>query len=146
HPGPRLAWTTAFVALLLLAAATAVAWRLRQTAPYVAVGWLWYLGTLVPVIGVVQVGSQSMADRYAYVPLLGIFIAAVWAAAAVAPRALAVCGVCAVAALAAVTQRQVGYWANSIALFEHARDVTTLNYVAHTNLGLAYNKQKRWEE
>src|SRR6185295_11025063 len=83
---------------------------------------------------------------YAYVPLLGIFIAAVWAAAAVAPRALAVCGVCAVAALAAVTQRQVGYWANSIALFEHARDVTTLNYVAHTNLGLAYNKQKRWEE
>ena len=135
------------LALLLLGALTALAWRLRDAA-YLPVGWLWYLGTLVPVIGIVQVGSQARADRYAYVPLLGIFIALAWGLEALTrgSRLAGAGAALAVAALASITVRQAGYWQNSMALFEHARDVTPDNYVAYTNLGLAYNKQKRWDE
>ena len=105
------------------------------------VGWLWYLGTLVPVIGVVQAGSQALADRYTYVPLIGLFIILAWGLfdllqqnrfrhSAVSAISIAVLGV-----LAAVSWVQVGYWKNSIALFSHALNVTQNNYVAHNNLG-----------
>src|SRR5207247_5792077 len=94
YPHPHtglLEWRVA-AAALLLAALTAVALRLARPAPYLLFGWLWFLGTLVPVIGLLQVGGQAMADRYTYVPLLGIFIAAAWGpgelAVRLAPRPL----------------------------------------------------------
>jgi protein O-mannosyl-transferase len=136
------------VALLVLGALSALAFRFRRHAA-VPVGWLWYLGTLVPVIGLVQVGGQARADRYAYVPLLGVFIALAWGLGALgrpAGRVLAGAGGLAVLALAAVTWRQATLWQNSTALFDHANRVTADNYVAYNTLGLVYHSQKRWEE
>ncbi|MBI3932699.1 MAG: tetratricopeptide repeat protein [Acidobacteria bacterium] len=150
HPGLSLGAAEVGGAALLLVALSFVASKARG-APYLLVGWLWYLGTMVPVIGLVQVGSQSMADRYAYVPLLGPFVALVWgladlAAARRATPALAALGLAVLAALGVAAHRQVGHWRSSLALFEHARAVTRDNYVAFTNLGLAYNKEKRWDD
>jgi tetratricopeptide (TPR) repeat protein len=147
HPGFGLAaWKVLGCFGLLLAATLAL--RRPELPAYLALGWLWYLGTLVPVIGIVQVGSQAMADRYAYVPLLGPFIAVVWGLADSTRqgRALAGAGVAIVVALTVVAARQATHWHSSIDLFEHARSVTRGNYVAYTNLGLAYNKLKKWDQ
>ena len=149
YPHPRRVQPAALLlALAVLGALSALAWRLRRQAA-VPVGWLWYLGTLVPVIGLVQVGGQARADRYAYVPLLGVFIALVWGLSALgrpAARALAAAGGVAVLVLAVLTWRQAAVWQNSTALFEHANRVTVDNYVAYNTLGLVYHSQKRWEE
>ncbi len=148
HPGFGLAAWRVLGCFGLLLVAT-VALRRPELPKYLAVGWLWYLGTLVPVIGIVQVGSQAMADRYAYVPLLGPFIAVVWGLADLTRqgRALAVvAGAAIVVALTVVAARQATHWQSSIDLFEHARSVTRGNYVAYTNLGLAYNKLKKWDQ
>ncbi|MDO9265116.1 MAG: tetratricopeptide repeat protein, partial [Desulfosalsimonadaceae bacterium] len=108
--------------------------------PYMIVGWLWYLGTLVPVIGIVQVGSQSMADRYAYVPVIGLFIVVVWGIPALFSKwrhgkpVLAVISVVILCALAGLARQQAGYWKNSITLFERALEVTNNNYTMHYNL------------
>ena len=125
--------------VLLLSAITALVvwWRQRR---FLTVGWLWYLGTLVPVIGFVQVGSQSMADRYTYVPLLGVFIMVAWGAAQWAssrPRAQrALAGLAGIAVLCCLvrTSFQLENWQNCFALFDHALQVTKNNYVAHNNL------------
>lgn len=123
---------------------TAGAWVLRQRRPYLLFGWLWYLGTLVPVIGLVQVGSQEMADRYTYVPLIGIFAALVWAlgdlpfrrtshrlgAASFATIALSACVL--------LTSHQIRLWKNSVTLFTHALALTSKNLVANINIGAAY--------
>jgi tetratricopeptide (TPR) repeat protein len=111
--------------LLLLVAITLVALRGVRKLPAVPVGWLWFLGTLVPVIGLVQVGEQAHADRYAYLPMVGLSIALTWGAAeaargVAAQRALALAGLAAVAALAGTAWVQVGVWRNSELLFEHA--------------------------
>jgi tetratricopeptide (TPR) repeat protein len=113
----------AAVVLVLL---SATVWFLRRTRPWLAFGWLWFLGTLVPVIGLIQVGAQSMADRYMYLPILGLFTAAVWQAARLVhlwPRTR-VSLIAAAAALLVVfglvTARQVPAWKNSIALYEHS--------------------------
>src|SRR5262249_44318033 len=116
-------------AAALLMAMSLFAWRQRARRPYMAFGWLWYLVTLVPVIGLAQVGIQSIADRYTYIPFIGLFIAVVWLVAdwiakvgigsprLVAARiAAVVVGVVAVLACAALTDRQLGYWENSVAL------------------------------
>jgi tetratricopeptide (TPR) repeat protein len=149
YPHPRrFEVGTVLLAALVLAALSALAWRLRKAAA-VPVGWLWYLGTLVPVIGLVQVGGQARADRYAYVPLLGVFIALAWGFERVArphARLVAIGAALVVGVLAALTFRQARYWGNSTALFEHANRVTSDNYVAYTTLGLVYHSQKRWEE
>jgi tetratricopeptide (TPR) repeat protein len=147
HPGRSLKPGPLLLALSLILLLSALAWRARRAAPCVPVGWLWYLGTLVPVIGLVQVGSQAHADRYAYVPLIGIFCAIAWGLPALlpAPRTLAALAAVAVAALAVAAHRQALHWRDSIALFEHSKAVTRRNYVAYTNLGLAYNKQKKWD-
>jgi protein O-mannosyl-transferase len=106
---------------------------------YLAVGWLWYLGTLVPVIGLVQVGVQSMADRYTYVPLIGLFIVVTWGVADLLagwPRqrsALIVLATAILVALAARTSAQLKHWQNSLTLFDHAIAVTTDNYVMLNN-------------
>ena len=140
---------SAAVALLLLISLAVIAWRRRY--PYAAVGWLWYLGTLVPVIGLVQVGSQSMADRYTYVPLIGIFLLISWGAADVIggrklPRALVFAAApLSIAACLLTTRVQVGYWDSDISLYEHAIRVTRDNWKAHFNLGHALQQAGRFD-
>jgi tetratricopeptide (TPR) repeat protein len=130
-------------AFVLLAILTVAAVALRRTAPYLLVGWLWFLGTLVPVIGIVQIGAQSMADRYTYFPYIGLFLAIVWGAADVAQRLRlperigAAAGAVAVVALACVAWRQTGYWKDSETLFTHTLAVTGPNVIAEYTLGQA---------
>jgi Flp pilus assembly protein TadD len=114
------------LAACLLAAITVAAAMNRHRFPFLLVGWLWYLGTLLPVIGIVQVGHEAMADRYTYIPLIGIFIAIVWSCdALIRQRAwLVVTAAIVLGTLAACTFSQVRYWRNGIILFEHALQVT----------------------
>ncbi len=120
---------------------TVLAVRRARSCPYLAVGWLWYLGTLVPVIGLVQVGAQSSADRYTYVPMVGLGIMLAWGAADLLhgrPRVLRAVAVSAIAACSILTWVQLGYWTDSRSLFEHAAEVTSGNYVAQNNLAEYY--------
>jgi protein O-mannosyl-transferase len=134
-------------ACLLLALIFALAIRNRNRRPYLIVGWLWFLGMLVPVIGIVQVGMQSMADRYSYLPLIGLFIMIAWGVPEIAAKWrrkktwLAVSAALVLVILAAVAWRQTGYWKNSITLFAHALKVTRNNAAAHYNLGNALAMQ-----
>ena len=154
HPGYQSGgiplWHFA-LSVAVLASLTALAFRLRHSLPAVAVGWCWFLGTLVPVIGLVQVGEQAMADRYTYVPLIGIFWALAWGLGAVAvrlrrERIVAVAAAAAVLACAGIARHQTGYWRDSIALFDHAARVTEGNWSAWKNLGAAlYAKDRKPE-
>ncbi|MBN1672548.1 MAG: tetratricopeptide repeat protein [Kiritimatiellae bacterium] len=123
-----------------------------RTARYLPAGWFWYLGTLVPVIGLVQVGFQAMADRYTYIPHIGISVMAAWGIPALVrrlPRARQVVAAGAaalVAVYAGVAWRQVGHWRNSTALFTHALAVTQGNYWAHNHLGMALAKRDALDE
>jgi Flp pilus assembly protein TadD len=133
-PGPTL------LAAAVVAALTAVAVAARRR-PYLLVGWLWYLGTLVPVIGLVQVGLQARADRYTYFPLIGVFLAAVWGAADLARgrrggiAALAAAAAAVLLACGLATRQQVRRWHDPVTLWEHAAAVTEGNWVALTALG-----------
>jgi len=139
-------------ALALLLSVTALAWALRRRAPWVGVGWAWYVGMLVPVIGLVQVGSQALADRYAYLPTIGLYLMVVPGAAAlaarvapgVAPRVRArLLGTLAgtvVLALGVATWRQIGWWRDGETLFRRAIAVVPDNYLAHVNLGTTLAK------
>jgi tetratricopeptide (TPR) repeat protein len=143
HPGGSLALWKVVAAALLVLLVSAFAW-LRRDRGYLSVGWLWYLGTLVPVIGIVQAGRQAMADRYAYVPLLGIFVMTAWSVAEFSPRLPLGRGsrfalVAAVLSLYAVFSFvQIGYWRDSLTLFQHALQVTPDNSITEDNLGTAY--------
>src|SRR6266550_701285 len=134
---------------VLLAAISWFAWRLRRRCPYLLFGWLWYLGMLVPVIGLVQVGGQAMADRYTYLPLVGILIAVAFGAHDLAkrfPNGNKLAGIAATVSLMAclfVTERQLRHWHDSVALFSHALGVTENNALAHANLGIALYEEKR---
>jgi len=139
-------WKVAGAVGILISISLAVLWGARRR-PYLLVGWLWYLGTLVPVIGFVRIGDLAMADRYAYVPLIGIFIIVVWgvpdllggwkySTVACVLVATVVLGACAI-----LTTRQLHFWQDSRSLFEHASAVTTDNYVAEVNLGMALAEQ-----
>jgi tetratricopeptide (TPR) repeat protein len=150
HPGswPGRQVIAALVVIVVLSAVAA--WQLRRR-PWVAVGWCWFLGTLVPVIGIVQVGLQAMADRYTYLTLIGVQVALLWTVRDLVTtpggRRLAVAtGVAVLAALAALTWRQQGVWRDSDTLFTHALAVTERNYVAHDNRGLHRFKQGRIDE
>ena len=150
HPGGTLAgWQIAASAAVLLLA-TAVALRERVRRPYVFVGWLWYLVTLAPVIGLIQIGEQGMADRYTYVPLVGIFVAAVWLlpvpAGAVVPRLVPALAVAALLALAVRTSWQLSAWRNSLTLYEHTLAVNEANPTAHANLGAELVRLGRIDE
>ncbi len=129
---------------------TFAVWFLRRRYPWLIVGWLWYLGMLVPVIGIVQVGRQSMADRYTYLPSIGISIAVVWSVAYWSARrplrmgTVAVLAACVLAAFASAAHRQTGYWQNSAALFRHALDVTRNNATAHLGLATEMAKRNHW--
>jgi tetratricopeptide (TPR) repeat protein len=145
------AWQVAGAALLL-AGITWCAWRSRHTRPWLAFGWLWFVGTLVPVIGIVQVGSQAMADRYTYIPLIGVSIALIWWVADTLrsfPRARPiVITFTAAAALACiiVTSGQLAHWKDSETLFRHALAVTERNHLAHVNLGSVFAQSGRVNE
>jgi tetratricopeptide (TPR) repeat protein len=144
-------WQTAGSSLILIIVTLAVLLRLGR--PYLAVGWFWFLGMLIPVIGIVQVGSQAMADRYTYLPLIGLFTAAVWLLTDTAPAKLPhrakILGVFAIAILTALSvgsRSQVGYWKNSLTLYNHALSVTSDNWLIHYNLGLVLDKEGRSED
>jgi protein O-mannosyl-transferase len=129
--------------LLILLFISALTLFTVKRRPYLIVGWLWYLGTLVPVIGIVQVGAQSMADRYTYIPLIGIFIIVVWGLTDVIGRwrfskiALGTISLGVITILAWTTWMQVSTWRNSITVFSHALQVTKNNDKAHLHLGMA---------
>lgn len=151
YPDSRNPYLIIACGLGLLVATLLILRNTRRFA-YLAVGWLWYLGTLVPVIGIVQVGAQSMADRYTYIPLIGIFIMACWGVADLLKgwrQGRIVAGVlysAAFAILAAVAWTQAGHWKDSISLFSHALEVTGDNYLAHNNLGTALSDNGRIDE
>ncbi len=138
-----------FSAIVLLFISLA-AFRLARRRPYFFVGWFWFLGTLVPVIGLVQVGLQSMADRYTYVPLIGLFVALVWGVSEfsrnVSRRILAGFAAAIVVSCAISTSFQLRHWQNSITLFRHAIAVTKKNYVAHNNLATALANEGQSDE
>ena len=133
-------------ALVVLAAWTFLCVRQWRRSPFLAVGWFWFLGTLVPTIGIVQVGAQSMADRYTYIPSIGFFIALVWGAAELCEsrperkRIFLLLGGGALAGCLLVTSIQISYWRDNVRLFRHAIAVTQDNYVAANCLGKAYEK------
>jgi hypothetical protein len=144
HPYPHVVDRAAAAgAAVLLIAITAGAFAARRSAPYVLVGWLWFLVSLLPVIGVVQIGLQAYADRYTYVPLIGLAITLAFGLAAAVravPRlrsALVAATVVAVAVCMVATWRQAGYWHDDISLYRRALAVTSDNFLAHNNLGLA---------
>jgi len=152
YPAAIAAWKTVAAAAVLLTV-TAVAWRWWPRRPYLLVGWLWFVGTLVPVSGILQAGLwPALADRWAYVPHIGITLMIAWGAAEIAlrhairPRILAACALATLAALLAGTMVQVEHWQSTVALFEHATLVTADNHVAHTNLGSALLDQGRLSE
>jgi tetratricopeptide (TPR) repeat protein len=134
---PPLKWIGALMLLLIITSWALFRWRSR---PFVTVGWLWFLGTLIPVIGIIQVGEQAMADRYSYLPGMGLSIAVVWLIADLVnkrwfwQRLSFVVGIVACAALAAATFVQVGYWRNTRTLFSHSYEVIPNNYLALANL------------
>jgi tetratricopeptide (TPR) repeat protein len=129
YPHPMKIETVAVtMAALLLVGVSVVAARERLRRPYLLVGWCWFLGTLVPMIGLVQAGSQARADRFTYVAQIGVFVALVWLVRSWPPvRVRAAAAACVLTALAVLTARQVTHWADSITLFEHTLCVTPPN-------------------
>jgi tetratricopeptide (TPR) repeat protein len=156
HPENMLPVWKGVLSAMLLVLFTTGAIRMARRAPYLVVGWFWYLGTLVPVIGIVQVGWQAMADRYAYVPLIGIFIIVAWGLPELMAKwrhrdkALAIAAVISIPALMMVTWAQVSHWKSSITIFKHAIRVTDKKYptfaIAHNNLGNALSAERKFEE
>jgi len=136
YPQPRtLAVATTVIAMSVLVAITALAIARRRSSPWMLIGWLWFLGTLVPMIGLVQVGGQAMADRYTYLPMIGLLIAVVWSLPLMR-RTMGVASLLVIVTLSTITWRQIGYWRDSVTLWSRTIDVTKDNYVAHTNLAV----------
>jgi tetratricopeptide (TPR) repeat protein len=148
HPG-YWAWWKIAGSVLILAAITFWVIRRARPQPYLAVGWIWFVIMLAPVIGLVQVGIQSMADRYSYVASVGVLIMVVWGAfdcCAARLWILLTSAVLAVAACAILTPRQVAYWRTSESLFLHAVAVTDNNYLAYNNLGFDFSNRGETEK
>ena len=151
HPGY---WPLEKVVLagVFLCGLSALLFMERRRHPFLLVGWLWFAGTLVPVIGLVQVGEQSLADRYTYIPSLGVLVVAIWGVNELSSHwrcqkiALAVSGSAAIVLCIALTRHQLGYWKDSETLFRHTLDVTENNYIAHNNLGSALDKKGKTGE
>jgi Flp pilus assembly protein TadD len=145
------AWQIIGAASLLIGV-TAFCLSQRKIRPYLIVGWLWFLGTLVPVIGFVQVGAQTMADRYFYIPSIGLFIALVFGLADIAEKRCVTPWLSAATAnmvllvLAILTNAQIHRWTDSFALFRHALAVTPPNFTIETSLGLALGKSSRYDD
>jgi len=156
HPGNSLVVWKGVLCGAALVGITVIAISFIQKAPYFVVGWFWYLGTLVPVIGIVQAGGQAMADRYAYVPLIGIFIIVAWGLPELMAKwrhrnkVLTVLAGIWIPTLMVMTWTQVGHWENSITIFKHTIRVTDKTYptfaLAHYNLGEALVAEGKNEE
>ncbi len=142
----------AVLSVLALVVVTVVCWRIRSKMPYCLVGWLWFLGTLVPVIGIVQVGDQALAERYTYIPLIGLFIAVVWLigdAVAHSPAmrvAAQLLAVAVIAACAVKTDAEVKIWKDTITLFNHAIAIDPRGELPNSTLAGAYARQVRCAE
>lgn len=157
HPRKTLPiWQTVACALVLMAITT-LAVRFRRKYPYLLFGWLWYLITLLPVIGLVQVGWQAMADRYTYIPLIGIFVIVAWGtvdllksltriAPATRNKLLTGASVVVIAVLMGLTYKQIGYWRDDLAMYRHAAAVTPENPLAHFGLGSMLFNQGQHDE
>jgi len=167
HPGNAISAWKVWISAALLIAISSLVWRFRDRR-YLVVGWLWYLGTLVPVIGVVQVGDAAMADRYTYIPMIGVFVMLAFGLADLAGRRsqaystalqmqpgmgqphplspLTVPAVLALIALTWGTHRQIGYWNSNIDLWSHTLAVTRNNFIAEDNLGGAYILEGKEED
>jgi len=145
HPGSWPLWQV-LGSILLLVAVTLAVFRMAKRFPYLATGWFWYTGTLVPVIGIVQVGGQAMADRYAYIPLIGLFIMVSWGVPELLKQwsyrkeILLTSSALSILCLSIITWTQVGYWQNTITLFDHTLKATDHNSIAYYNRGNTYNK------
>ena len=152
HPENRLPPWEIVCCLLVVMCITVAAIALRTHRPYLLTGWLWYLGMLVPVIGLVQVGWQGRADRYTYLPQIGLYIAATWGVANLTAlhrhrrATLSTVAVLVIAALSSCAWVQTSYWRNSETLFRHALAVTTNNDVAENNLGIVFLGQGKLDE
>jgi tetratricopeptide (TPR) repeat protein len=139
-------------AAMILAAGTYVAVRSARSRPYLLVGWLWYLGTLLPAIGVVQVGDQARADRYTYVPMIGLLLIVAWSAVDLSSgrgfekALLRVAGSVAILVLTALSIRQASYWRDNLSLFSRAVAVTDGSYRAEALLGVALSEKGQNEE
>jgi tetratricopeptide (TPR) repeat protein len=143
HPGHSLPLWKPILAAVVLSAITAAAWRNRARYPYILVGWLWFLGTLIPVIGIVQVGSQAMADRYAYLPLIGVFLIVAWGGKELAaflklPRAVPLwVAILTLATLGFLTRRELNYWQDSISVWSRALQVSPSSATSEQHLAAA---------
>ena len=152
HPENRLPLWQISSSFLLLICVTAVAIALRKQRPYLITGWLWYLGTLVPVIGLVQVGWQGRADRYTYLPQIGLYIAVTWALTDLTTSwrhqrtILSAAALLTIGLLSWGAWVQTSYWRNSETLFKHALAVTTNNDVAENNLGIVFLQKGQLDE
>ncbi len=151
HPGGSLAGWQVAGAAVMLAAISAAAIALRQRR-YLAVGWFWFVGTLVPMIGLVQVNRQAMADRYGYISFIGLFLLICWGASELAeqrsllPIVLRATGVAVLAVMALLTYRQLGFWSDNLTLWSHAIDVTDGNYLAENIVGSMLMDQGRGDD
>ncbi|MHC4739804.1 MAG: tetratricopeptide repeat protein, partial [Planctomycetota bacterium] len=149
--GSSVMWQ-GFISVLLLLTISVFIIRLAGKKRYLLTGWLWYLGTLVPVIGLVQVGNHAMADRYSYVPLTGLFIIIGWGFADLSAKwryrktIVAISAVTILVTLGACTRLQLRHWRNSVSLCEHAIEVTENNYWAYAGLGAALCSQNKLDE
>ena len=152
-------WRVAMCVLLLFVISIFVI-QLGRKQKYLPVGWFWFVGTLIPVIGIVQVGLQAYADRYTYIPYIGLFIMLAWGLPQLLSKwtstnsvespqrkiALGLSMVIVLTTLGICAHRQTSYWKNSFTLFSHTIEVTQNNWLAHSNLGAAYAKLGRWQE
>ena len=141
HPFSKILPWQPIIYFVILAAISAAVIYLARRQRYLATGWLWYLGTLVPVIGIVQVGAQSMADRYTYLPSIGIFIMVAWGVSEVLSKwryrnvVLGITAGVVLIALLICTRTQLRYWRSNFTVFEHCLAVTENNYIAHNSYG-----------
>ena len=151
YPNYVSLWQVSVASLLLFGISIAVIYTSKK-APFFFVGWFWYLGTMVPVIGLVQVGNQAMADRYTYLPSIGIAIMLAWGvphlfrSEDIRRRVLLPTGSATIATLVFLSWMQCGYWENSISLFSHTLNVTKNNYSIHNNIALPLSKEGKINE
>jgi tetratricopeptide (TPR) repeat protein len=151
HPGSRPAWEVS-AAIILLGALTLTAIRTKRRFPYFVVGWLWFTVTLLPVIGIVQVGRQAMADRYTYIPLIGLFIIIAWLIPELTKKwrygtqTLFALSALILAVFSVVTWIQAGYWRNGIKLYDRALEVTSSSALIHYNRGTSHFKAGNYRQ
>jgi protein O-mannosyl-transferase len=151
HELPISLWKV-FISGIILLSITVITLYCRKKQPFLLVGWFWYLGTLIPVIGLVQVGGQAMADRYTYLPSIGIAIGLGWGIPFLVPsekmrkKILFPIGIAIMTVLSILSWRQCGIWENSLKLYTHALKVTENNHLAHNNLGVALFEEGKFEE